>query len=325
MILADKIIDLRKRNGWSQEELAEMLSVSRQSVSKWEGAQSVPDMNKIIRLSEIFGVSTDYLLKEEMSELELTEVEDKEDVRKVSMQEAGDFMDLKENLSNKIGLGVALCILSPVLLITLIFAQDLGKLMISAEQAVGFGVLVLIVMVACAVGLFIRSAFKSEPYEFLEKEAIDTQYGVDGLVKDKRDKYRDKYIWQMIVGIMLCVLSVIPMFILMTIFGDSEIHIMYGVVCILVIVAIGVFLIVRSNVIWDSYKMLLQEGEYSSKSKKAAKRNDPIAGIYWGIVVAIYLLYSFLTNAWDRSWIIWPVAGILYGVLITIISMIRKD
>ena len=60
MILADKIIDLRKKNGWSQEELAELLDVSRQSVSKWESAQSVPDMQRIIRMSEIFGVTTDY-------------------------------------------------------------------------------------------------------------------------------------------------------------------------------------------------------------------------------------------------------------------------
>ena len=67
MILADKIIELRKRNGWSQEELADRLDVSRQSVSKWEGALSVPDMNKILKLSEIFGVSTDILLKDELS------------------------------------------------------------------------------------------------------------------------------------------------------------------------------------------------------------------------------------------------------------------
>ena len=66
MILADKIIELRKKNGWSQEELAEMLGVSRQSISKWESAQSVPDMNRILKLSDIFGVTTDYLLKDEM-------------------------------------------------------------------------------------------------------------------------------------------------------------------------------------------------------------------------------------------------------------------
>lgn len=62
MILADKIINERKKNGWSQEELASKLSVSRQSVSKWEGAQAVPDLQKIIAMAEIFGVSTDYLL-----------------------------------------------------------------------------------------------------------------------------------------------------------------------------------------------------------------------------------------------------------------------
>ena len=59
MILADKIIALRKKSGWSQEELAEKMNVTRQSVSKWEGAQAVPDLEKILLLSQLFGVSTD--------------------------------------------------------------------------------------------------------------------------------------------------------------------------------------------------------------------------------------------------------------------------
>ena len=63
MILADKIIDLRKKNGWSQEELASQLGVSRQSVSKWESGQSIPDLDRILKMSTIFGVSTDYLLR----------------------------------------------------------------------------------------------------------------------------------------------------------------------------------------------------------------------------------------------------------------------
>ena len=69
MILADKIIDLRKKNGWSQEELAEKLGVSRQSVSKWESAMSTPDMGRIVEMSNIFGVSTDYLLKDEIEDI----------------------------------------------------------------------------------------------------------------------------------------------------------------------------------------------------------------------------------------------------------------
>ena len=69
MILADKIITLRKKNGWSQEELAEKLKVSRQAVSKWEGAQTVPDLERVLQMSQLFGVTTDYLLKELVSNL----------------------------------------------------------------------------------------------------------------------------------------------------------------------------------------------------------------------------------------------------------------
>lgn len=75
MIFADKLIALRKKAGWSQEELAQQLNVSRQSVSKWEGAQSVPDLDKIVQLSRIFGVSTDYLLKDELGAQETAEPE----------------------------------------------------------------------------------------------------------------------------------------------------------------------------------------------------------------------------------------------------------
>ncbi len=65
MILAEKIAYLRKRKDWSQEELADQLEISRQSVSKWESAASIPELDKIIRMSVIFGVSTDFLLKDD--------------------------------------------------------------------------------------------------------------------------------------------------------------------------------------------------------------------------------------------------------------------
>ena len=114
MILADKIIELRKKNGWSQEELAEKMAVSRQSISKWEGAQSVPDMGRIVRLSELFGVSTDYLLKDEMETEERTEaIAETTAYKTVSMEEANAFLQMKELSSRRTAIGVMLCILSP--------------------------------------------------------------------------------------------------------------------------------------------------------------------------------------------------------------------
>ena len=63
MNIADRIQFLRKQKGYSQEELADKVGVSRQAVSKWESEQSVPDLEKIIVMSEFFEVTTDYLLK----------------------------------------------------------------------------------------------------------------------------------------------------------------------------------------------------------------------------------------------------------------------
>lgn len=68
MSLNQKIAQLRNDNNWSQEELAEKLNVSRQSVSKWESGQAKPDLDKIIALADIFDVSTDYLLKDDTEE-----------------------------------------------------------------------------------------------------------------------------------------------------------------------------------------------------------------------------------------------------------------
>ena len=74
MIFADKIIQLRKQRGWSQEELAERMHVTRQSVSKWESMQSVPDIERVVQLSELFGVSLDYLLKDDVKDLSLIHI-----------------------------------------------------------------------------------------------------------------------------------------------------------------------------------------------------------------------------------------------------------
>lgn len=122
MILAEKVMTLRKKKGWSQEELAEKLNISRQSVSKWESGASIPDIDKIILISGLFGVSTDYLLKDEMETEEISEKEiqcEESDAKCVSVEEADSFMRLKRKLAVPTALGTALCILSPIPLLLL--------------------------------------------------------------------------------------------------------------------------------------------------------------------------------------------------------------
>lgn len=65
MKLSEKIIQLRKVNSWSQEELAEKMEVSRQAISRWENGTALPDSNNLLQLSKLFNVSADYILNED--------------------------------------------------------------------------------------------------------------------------------------------------------------------------------------------------------------------------------------------------------------------
>ena len=105
MILADKIIRLRKKNGWSQEELATRMNVSRQAVSKWEAASTTPDLEKILELSNLFGVTIDYLLKDEIEDEEYLS-DDNDGVRYIGLEEAKEYgeryMEVAEESERKI-------------------------------------------------------------------------------------------------------------------------------------------------------------------------------------------------------------------------------
>ena len=325
MILADKIIDLRKKNGWSQEELAEKLDVSRQSVSKWEGARSVPDMNKILRLSEVFAVSTDYLLKDEISAPEGTNVpvDTESEAVRVSMEEAVDFLTCKKEFSIRIATGVMLCILSPILLLILAALQKEGRLPMTESQTAAGGVSVLLILIGIAVALFVTAGLGGNRFEYLRTAALDTEYGVEGMVREKREKFRQTFHQWLTMGIVLCVFAAIPIFLAAAFEGD---HIrVVGAVCVtLAIIATGVFMIVRVSVIWDSMNTLLEEGDYTRSRKEESRRNAPIATIYWSLAVAGYLAFSFISGRWDRSWIIWPVAGVLYGAIMGIMRLVGR-
>lgn len=334
MIFADKLIDLRKKNGWSQEELADRLAVSRQSVSKWESAQSVPDMNRILKLSELFGVSTDYLLKDELEPEALRgqtlPIPDTEPpLRQVSMEEASAFLEHRKLAARRIALGVMLCILSPVLFILLGGAQEAGKLALSQAQAVGIGLVVLFMLVGAAVALFVTTCLQGSRFEYLEKEQFETAYGVDGMAKDRREKFRSAFNLRLTLGIVLCIVSVIPLFLTLILFGEGETpaesfpHVI-SLAVLLVLVSVGVLLIVHASMIWGGYQMLLEDGSYSRAAKAENELNETLSTVYWCAVVAGYLTWSFISKDWNKTWIVWPIAGVVFGLFLALVKALRS-
>lgn len=324
MILADKIINERKKNGWSQEEMADKLGVSRQAVSKWESAQSIPDLKRVVNMAQLFGVSTDYLLLDEMEDTPNVEYIDKNeetnDLIKVSMEEANEFLTFKENHANKMAGAVSLCIISPTLTIFLAgLAQD-KKIPISEDMAGGMGMCFLLLVVSLCVFYFIQYGIKSKKYDYLTKESIETEYGVTNVVKDKERQFESHYSMGIGVGVVLCIMSAIPLFVAGSIGFPDYVYTSLTSL-LLILVAVGVYSIIRVSMIKNSYESLLEEGEYSKANKTEQKKLDAFDTIYWCLMTAIYLGWSFITMRWDRTWILWPVAGVAYGAFRMLCSL----
>ena len=330
MILADKIINLRKKNGWSQEELAEKLGVTRQSISKYEGAQSIPDLDKILKLSEIFGVTTDYLIKDELeeeeyapSQMQENESESDRSVHKVTMEMANEYLQIIDWSAGKTAFATMLCILSPIVLLMLGAMSEMPDYHISENAAAGIGICVLIVLIAIAVTIFILCGMKTKKYEFMEKEDIETAYGVSGMVKEKRDAYHSPYVTQLVIGITCCICSVIPLFGTLAV-SESDFYMVSAVCMLLALVAIGTYFIVRSAAKMNAMNQLLEEEDYTRQKKHENKKMSGPVMVYWLIATALYLAWSFTTNDWDRTWIIWPVVGVLFPAFYAIVNGIRK-
>lgn len=329
MIFADKLIELRKKNGMSQEELAEKMNVSRQSVSKWEGAQSVPDLNKILALSQIFGVTTDYLLKDDIETIPGAPVSDESEdsfLRKVTMEEATEFLKVNEKNARRTAFATLLCIMSAIPFILFGSVEENGVLNLSEDAPAAIGCIILLLIVSVAVGIFMLADREMKDYKYLKREAIDTEYGVSGMVSSKKKSYEPAYIRENILGVLICIISVIPIFATLF-FAESDFVSAVGVCAMIFICAFGVYFLVRAANINGGFEKLIEEGEYSreNKAKKIANDRMPSMGkIYWLIVLAVFFGVGFIVNDWGSNWIILVIGGVLYGVVAEFNKLFRK-
>ena len=364
------------------------MDVSRQSVSKWESGASVPDLSRILQLSELFQVTTDFLLKEEIeadalqagvnpeqsadlgggaaaksasaypgklgnlpgrteslpngaeglpSESESLTQEatfaeekaggenfagEKAAVRKVSEEEAERFIENSVVYGKKIARGVALCILSPVLLILFSGFSQAKNPLISEEAAASVGVGILILMVALAVGIFIKSGMGMKEFEFFKDGRFVLKDEAKTLVGRMMRDFQPRYTGWTTSGVILCIVSAVPLILSGAVgFSDQVYIIMTGL--LLVLVACGVYRIVAVATVKSSLDQLCKQGEFAPEQQENRKRTDKVGGIYWPIVVAIYLVWSFLSGDWQITWVIWPVAGLVFAAISTVLKKSR--
>jgi len=120
---------------------------------------------------------------------------------------------------------------------------------------------------------------------------------------------------QITTGVILCILSILQIIISSLVLNaDSSLKII-SLASLFIIISIAITLFIIAGTKMDSYKQILQENEYSPKLKEVNELVRKVAAIYWPLVVTIYFIWSFGKMAWDISWIIWPIAGVLFAVI----------
>ena len=170
-------------------------------------------------------------------------------------------------------------------------------------------------MIFVAIGAtgIVLNGIKLSKFEYLEKEPILPEAGIPELVKEKKAAFEKKFQFSIGGGITFVLLGIVPV-VLFEGLDDEWIN-TCATGFFMGMVALAAFLFVSAGIVRGNFDKLLQEGDYTKEKKTARNRIEPLAGIYWCIVAAIYLGISFYTGAWETTWIIWPVTGALFGAI----------
>lgn len=243
----------------------------------------------------------------------------------LTKQIVDQFLSARKKASTTLATGVMMCILSPVALLILLSMARLNLIPISVDVANAIGIIILLIIIASSVGLFLFTGFKLKSFEKLEYDDFTLNDELAQDVQKEKERYSSTYATMTIIATVLCILAVIPIISGVFFAEQSAMDIdditISLVAATLVLIAIGVFLFVKCNTIMNSYRILLQTGDYTAKNKQGRKIMNKYAAIYWMVATLLYLGYSFITNNWEHSWIVWPIAGISYGILEKILTL----
>lgn len=249
-------------------------------------------------------------IEELVNELGIEIKNEKNILPTLSKEEVSDFMETQKKVGKLIGIGVFLCILAPAILILASQLVEYSFIAgISENVSDILGIVPFFLLIAVAVGLFIYSGMRSEKYKYLEG-SFQLPTHLRASIEQEYTNFKPTYTLTVIIGVVLCILSPVSLFIL-SIFGDTAST--YGVVILLLIVAIAVYIFIYWGTIKESYSKLLKIDDYS-REKEEPRVLRAVSAIIWPLATCIFLVSGFVYNKWHIGWIVFPITGVLFAM-----------
>lgn len=240
-------------------------------------------------------------------------IEQKTELPIVSYERAENYIEDARAIAPKTALGVWLCIMSPTVLLTLLGLLEGNLLSLREDLLIAIGIISVIVLVAIAVSFFIRYSGRLNEYKELEEIAFKLDYKTEQMVSNIWEEEKQIYNSAVSTSVISYIISGIPIIAVPLLVENDGMHIL-AVVVTLIIVAFATYNIISKGGVYEACQVLLQIEDYQIE-KKTNKTYKVVSQVYWLVVLAMYLGYSFVTHNWHMSWIIWPVAGVLFGAI----------
>lgn len=239
--------------------------------------------------------------------------------RIINREEAVEFLSVNGRNAFLIAMAVFLCITSVV-----------GCILFDA-----LGAILLCLFIGGAVALFVISGQSKEKTDYISKEDCVLDYATTNYVESEYKKYKNIHSVRLTIGVLLCAMCWMPAAVVDSVVRGKVEWLDNATAAMLFLCAgFGVLLLVLTSVTKDGYEKLLKlndsktvSGEYRQKEKEKVEYiNRPaqvIMEVFWPTITCIFLSVSFLTFAWGITWIIWPVASIIYVVLK--LALVKRD
>lgn len=240
-------------------------------------------------------------------------LENKTEIPIISYEEANNYLEDSKVTAPKTALGVFLCIISPVMLLVLLGLGEMNYIKVKEDLLIAAGLIVLISLVAAGVSCFIKFSSKLEKYNDLKINLFELDYNTEQMIRNMQKQDEHAYKSAVSISVVGYILSALPI-IITPLVSEVEGLSVFSVAVTLTIVAFSTYNLISNGSINEACNVLLQQGDYSVKNK-SNKTFQTISKVYWCVIVAVYLGYSFITDDWSMSWIIWPVAGVLFGAI----------
>jgi hypothetical protein len=248
-------------------------------------------------------------------------------VPEIGVVEYESYKSELKKRSSGIGGGVATILTGIAVMLFIGSGAENGSMQPTQQDLLWtIGVIVMLCFVAAGVGLLIYNGMLLKKYEFFEDGRFRLNSAFRTMLQDEMVRAEKKLAFATAIGVGFILLGVIVV-IFSSMFdtwkGDMVPVIGTGILILLV--AAGVYTLITSSMRHSVYEKLLKIGEYSEKSKAESKAIEKFAGFYWPVIVAIYLGWSFISMDWHLTWVIWPVAGLLFAGLTSLIGKSQKS